>query len=74
MREIWLLREQGRHTRLTIRPKGKESYNGVPSRDGSEILRRYDVTPDGQRLLLNIPDRPTPLFFLQGLDRVIARE
>jgi hypothetical protein len=31
------------------------------------------VSPDGQRFLLNVPDRPTPLFFLQGLDGVIGR-
>ena len=33
----------------------------------------YDVAPDGDRFLLNVPDRPTPLFFLQGLDGVLKR-
>ena len=33
----------------------------------------YAVSADGQRFLLNVPDRPTPLFFLQGLDSVLAR-
>jgi hypothetical protein len=32
----------------------------------------YDVTPDGQRFLLNIPDRPEPLMFLQGLEALVA--
>ena len=27
----------------------------------------YAVSADGHRFLLNVPDRPTPLFFLQGL-------
>jgi hypothetical protein len=27
----------------------------------------YDVAPDGQHFLLNVTDRPTPLFFLQGV-------
>ena len=34
----------------------------------------YDVSSDGQRFLLNIPDRPEPLMFLQGLDAVMARK
>jgi serine/threonine protein kinase len=31
----------------------------------------YDVSADGQRFLLNVPDRPEPLFFLQGLDALM---
>ena len=41
----------------------------------NDITRRswapYAVTPDGQRFLLNVPDRPTPLFFLQGLSAMV---
>lgn len=33
----------------------------------------YGVTPDGQRFLLNVPDRPTPLFFMQGLEAVVRK-
>jgi hypothetical protein len=33
----------------------------------------YDVAPDGQRFLLNLPDRPDSLFFLQGLAALIKR-
>jgi Tol biopolymer transport system component/predicted Ser/Thr protein kinase len=32
----------------------------------------YDVAPDGQRFLLNVPDRPAPLFVLQGLNAIVA--
>jgi Tol biopolymer transport system component len=34
----------------------------------------FDVTADGERFLLNIPDRPEPLLFLQGLEALIARK
>ena len=41
----------------------------------NDITRRswapYAVTADGQRFLLNVPDRPTPLFFLQGLGAMV---
>jgi hypothetical protein len=33
----------------------------------------YDVAPDGQRFLLNVPERPEPLLFLHGLDAMLAR-
>ena len=33
----------------------------------------YDAAPDGQRFLLNVPDRPPSLFFLQGLDAIMGR-
>jgi hypothetical protein len=31
----------------------------------------YGVSSDGQRFLLNVPDRPTPLFYLQGLREMV---
>jgi eukaryotic-like serine/threonine-protein kinase len=31
----------------------------------------FGISPDGQRFLLNVPDRPTPLFYLQGLRGLI---
>ena len=34
----------------------------------------YGVTPDGQRFLLNVPDRPTPLFLLQGLEGLVGKK
>jgi hypothetical protein len=59
----------------SITPGKPQRLFRIPLNDISRsTIAPYDVTPDGQRFLLNIPDRPTPLFFLQGLDRVIARE
>jgi Tol biopolymer transport system component len=40
----------------------------------SDWFPPYDVTSDGQRFLLNVPDRPEPLLFLQGLDALMARK
>jgi serine/threonine protein kinase len=43
---------------------------------GSEIVpgvMPYDAAPDGQRFLLNVPDRPPSLFFLQGLDALVGK-
>jgi Tol biopolymer transport system component len=52
----------------TIVPGKPQRLFRIPLND---ITRRgfppYGVSPDGQRFLLNVPDRPTPLFFLQGL-------
>jgi Tol biopolymer transport system component len=31
----------------------------------------YGVSPDGRRFLLNVPDRPTPLFYMQGLREMV---
>jgi Tol biopolymer transport system component len=33
----------------------------------------YAVARDGQRFLLNVPDRPDPLFFLQGVNALMNR-
>jgi hypothetical protein len=33
----------------------------------------YDVSPDGQRFLLNVPEPPAPLLFMQGVDRLIGK-
>lgn len=32
----------------------------------------YDVTPDGQRFLLNIPEAPEPLLYISGLEHWLA--
>jgi len=46
----------------------------VPLNDiSSSDVSRYDVSAGGRRFLLNVPDRPEPLFFLQGLD-ALARQ
>jgi hypothetical protein len=31
------------------------------------------VAPDDQRFLMNLPDRPAPLLFLQGLDAILGK-
>jgi hypothetical protein len=33
----------------------------------------YDVAPDGQRFLLNVPEAPLPLLYIRGIDQLIAR-
>jgi hypothetical protein len=46
----------------------------VPLNDiSSSDVSPSDVSADGRRFLLNVPDRPEPLFFLQGLD-ALARQ
>jgi len=37
------------------------------------VFSPYDVAADGQKFLLNVPDRPEPLFFLQGLDALVRQ-
>jgi Tol biopolymer transport system component/predicted Ser/Thr protein kinase len=44
----------------------------VPLNDVTRLfVPPYDVAPDGQRFLLNVPDRPSPLFFLRGLSAIV---
>jgi serine/threonine protein kinase len=45
----------------------------IPLNDiGGEAFAPYDVSANGQRFLLNIPERPEPLFFLQGLEALMG--
>lgn len=62
-------------TDVVVRP-GSKSWHKLFSRvlsSAGEILHPYDVAPDGQRFLLNVPDRPPSLFFLQGLDTMMGK-
>jgi serine/threonine protein kinase len=34
----------------------------------------YDVAPDGQRFLLNLPETPTPLFYIRGVEQWLAKK
>jgi Tol biopolymer transport system component len=44
----------------------------IPLNDISRLFwAPYAVSADGQRFLLNVPDRPTPLWFLQGLKGMV---
>ena len=57
----------------TAEPGKPHSLFRIPLNDiGADWFSPYDVTSDGQRFLLNIPDRPEPLMFLQGLDALVA--
>ncbi len=59
----------------SIAPGQPQRLFRIPLNDISRTFwAPYAVSADGQRFLLNVPDRPTPLFFLQGLDAVIARK
>jgi Tol biopolymer transport system component len=45
----------------------------LPLNDATrEFFSPYDVAPGGKRFLMNLPDRPGALFFLQGLDAIMA--
>ena len=47
----------------------------IPLNDiGDDAFAPYDVAADGQRFLLNIPERPEPLFFLQGLAAFVEQK
>ena len=46
----------------------------IPLNDvAAEAYSPYAAAGDGQRFLLNVPDRPAPLFFVQGLDALVSR-
>ncbi len=34
----------------------------------------YDVAPDGQRFLLNLPETPTPLLYIRGLEQWLSKK
>jgi Tol biopolymer transport system component len=64
---------------VTLTRSGASITPGKPQRlfriPLNDITRRswspYAVSADGRRFLLNVPDRPTPLFFLQGLEAMV---
>ena len=37
------------------------------------VASPYDVAPDGQRFLVNMPEPPEPLLFIQGIDKLLKR-
>ena len=46
----------------------------IPINDiASAISYPYDVTPDGQRFLVNVPEPPEPLVFIQGFEEFLKR-
>jgi hypothetical protein len=46
----------------------------IPLNDITRIFESpYDVSPDGQRFLLNVPETPTPLLYIRGFQQWLAR-
>jgi eukaryotic-like serine/threonine-protein kinase len=39
----------------------------------SAVFNPYDVAPDGQRFLVNLPETPQPLLFIQGIEELLKR-
>lgn len=37
------------------------------------LFSPYDVSPDGQRFLMNIAEPPQPLLFVQGIGELLRR-
>lgn len=57
-----------------IAPGEPKRLFGVPLNDIANAINDsppFAVAPDGQRFLLNVPDRPDALFFLQGLEALL---
>jgi len=38
---------------------------------GGDLFCPYDVAPDGQRFLMNLPEPPQPLLFIQGIEELL---
>jgi Tol biopolymer transport system component len=60
----------------SITPGEPRKLFSVPLNDIANAINDsapFAVAPDGQRFLLNVPDRPDSLFFLQGVDALIGR-
>jgi Tol biopolymer transport system component len=80
-RELFFLATDGSMMAVDITRRGTGVEAGrprvlfkIPLNDiSTDWFAPYDVTDDGQRFLLNIPEQPEPLFFLQGLGAVMSR-
>jgi dipeptidyl aminopeptidase/acylaminoacyl peptidase len=60
----------------SITPSDPKKLFSVPLNDIANAINDsapFAVAPDGQRFLLNVPDRPDSLFFLQGIDALMAK-
>ena len=56
----------------TIAPGKPRQLFRTPLNDvARDSFSPYGVSPDGQRFLLNVVDRPAPLFLLQGLATIV---
>jgi Tol biopolymer transport system component len=45
----------------------------IMTNDIASDFSPYDVTPDGQRFLVNVPEPPEPLLFIQGFEELLKR-
>jgi hypothetical protein len=46
----------------------------IPLNDITRVFASpYDVAPEGQRFLLNVPETPTPLFCIRDFQQWLAR-
>ena len=80
--ELFFLNPADEMMSVSVTRSGETIITGAPQRlfriPLNDITRAsyspYGVTPDGQRFLLNVPDRPTPLFFLQGLEGLVGKK
>jgi eukaryotic-like serine/threonine-protein kinase len=81
-KELFFLAADGSMMAATFNSRGNNAEIGrpkllfrIPLNDiTSDWFPPYDVSTDGQRFLLNIPDRPEPLFFLQGLNALMTKK
>ena len=79
--ELFFLNPADEMMSVSVARSGSTITTGKPQRlfriPLNDITRAgyspYGVTPDGQRFLLNVPDRPTPLFFMEGLEGLVKR-
>ncbi len=77
--ELFFLEPGDAMMAVTLTRSGASMTPGKPQRlfriPLNDITRHsyapYGISPDGQRFLLNVPDRPTPLFYLQGLRGIV---
>lgn len=59
-------------SRMSLGPPQK--LFSIPLNDGlRETPPPYDLAPDGQRFLMNLPDRSASLLLVQGLDAIPAK-
>ena len=76
-RELFYLGPNDEMMAVAMTPRGEPS--GAPRQlfriPVNDITRGftspYDVTPDGQRFLLNIPEAPEPLLYISGLEQFL---
>ena len=81
-RELFFLAADGWMMAADITVRGSTIVAGRPhplfriqlNDIGAEWFSPYDVDALGQRFLLNIPERPEPLVFLQGFEAFVGRK